>query len=72
MALFLLVAVVEVSDRVVEGARSKLLVREHGEAVAVGIGLLPPAHVALCACLLRTHIGVELLVGCLLIDADVL
>ena len=72
MALMLVVAFVEVADVVVQGGRREGLARLDVKSCSAVVALLPPTDVGLGACLLRSDVGIELLVGGLLVDADVL
>mgnify|MGYP003208459901 CR=1 FL=1 len=63
MALLLAVAVVKVGHAVMQCRCREQSGVAHFEAEAGVVGLLPPAYVALCTCLLRSDVGIELLVG---------
>lgn len=69
MPLFLLRPLVKLVDVVMQGRGIKWLISLYAESETACVGLLPPAHVALGARILRTDVGEKLLVGRLTVDA---
>ena len=72
MALVLVEPLVQVADVIVQCRGIEEVVGIDAQSRSAAIGLLPPAHVTLQSRLLRTYVGIELLVGGLLVDAHAL
>jgi hypothetical protein len=63
---------VKVLHTIMQGRGREGMIRLYAQAPAGGISLPPPPHIRLCTSLLRTDIGIELLVGSLFVDTDTL